>query len=190
MNAPAKSADATRQADAVLAFFFDLEGQIDRAVFFIQMAIGDVGIVRLQLLEISQLVQPLQADFPQPLVVNLAFFQNDFAADNFVAGRGIARKFNTPHVELLAFVYVNLEENQLLVFVESRVRDGREVDVALSAVGFAQSFQAFGNFVAVENIAILDGKNAAQRLHIVEGFIVLESDSAQSVSYRLRRPPW
>ncbi len=43
-----KSADAALQADTVLSFFSNLQHKIDRACLFVEAALGDVLIVRLQ----------------------------------------------------------------------------------------------------------------------------------------------
>ena len=73
-----KSANAARQSDAVLALFVDLEREINRAFFFIEVPVRNVGIVRLKLIEITELVQTQETLFPKHLVVDLAFFQTRF----------------------------------------------------------------------------------------------------------------
>ena len=89
------------------------------------MTVGDVGVIRFQLFEVSQLIQPEQAQFPEPRVVYLSFFQSYFAADHFVAGGRVALKFNAPYIELLAFVDVNVEEDYF--FSSSNVVFGMDV---------------------------------------------------------------
>ena len=100
-------ADAALQSDAVLALFVDLERQIDRAVFFVEVAVGGVGIVRLELFEIAELVQAQQTEFPEARVIDLAFFEHDFAPDDLVARGGVALELDAPHIKLLAFVNVD-----------------------------------------------------------------------------------
>src|SRR5260370_31985353 len=85
-----QTADAALQSDAVLTFFMDLEGEIDGACLFVEMTFGGIGIVRLKLVEIAKLVQAQQAQLPVAGVVDLPFFQRDFAADCFLAGAGTA----------------------------------------------------------------------------------------------------
>ena len=41
------------QSDLVFAFFMQLERQVNSAILFVQMAVGDVGIIWFQLLEIT-----------------------------------------------------------------------------------------------------------------------------------------
>src|SRR5581483_10044073 len=65
-----QAADAAGEADAVLALFMDFQEEVHCASLFVEAAIGHVGIIRLQLLEVSQLIQAEQAEFPQTRVVN------------------------------------------------------------------------------------------------------------------------
>ena len=67
------------------------------------------------------------------------------------------------------------------------------------AVGLAQVFETLGNFVFAEDVAVLDRKEVAQRLHVRHRLIVLERDRTQGVTValldghgnvdRLARPP-
>ena len=169
-----QSAHAAGQADAVLALLLHLESQVDGAVFFVQVALGDVGIVGLQLLEVPQLIKPQQAEFPKALVVNLAFLERDFAADHFVAGGGVAVEFDSPHVELLALVHVNVEQHQFLVLVEGGVGNRGEVDVTQFAVGVAQVVQALGDFCRGEKMSpSLMGKSERRALALVTALLFL-----------------
>ena len=59
-----QTADAALQSDAVLSFFVDFQGEIDRARLFVQVAFSRVGVVGLELVEITELVQAQQAQFP------------------------------------------------------------------------------------------------------------------------------
>ena len=54
-----QAAYAAGKPDLILAPLVDLEGQIHQARLLIQMAVGDVGIIRFQLLKESELVEPL-----------------------------------------------------------------------------------------------------------------------------------
>src|SRR4051794_28673187 len=73
-------ADAAGEADAVFALFMHLEREVNRPLFFVQVAFGHIGIVWFQLFEVAQLIQSEQAEFPQPRVVNVAFLEHDLAA--------------------------------------------------------------------------------------------------------------
>ena len=145
------------------------------------MPLGHVRIVGLELIEIAQLVQAENTELPQLLVVLLAFFQRDFAADDFIAGGCVALKLNTADEKLFSFVNINLEGNQFLFVVEVWSRNRRKVDISLCAVGFAQILQAFGNLLAAEDIAILDGKLGAQSFGVAHRLVVLEGDLFQAV---------
>ena len=137
-----QSAHAAVQADAVLALFMDLQRQVDQAVFLVQLANRGVGIVGLQLVEVSQLIQAQQAQLPEARVVDVAFFQRDLAPDHLVARGGVALELDAAHIELLAFVDVDVEKDQLLIVVELGVGNRSEVDVAQFAIGLAQVLDA------------------------------------------------
>ncbi len=166
-------------------FSLHLQGEIDGAGLFVEVAFGGIGIVGLELVEIAELVQAQQAEFPVARVVDLAFFQRNFAADDFVAGGGVALELDAAHVELLAFVHVDCQIDDLLLVVELGVGDGSEVDVAGFAVGFAQVLQTLGDFFAAENFAVLHGEKAAQSGTVGDGFVVLEGDGAEAVALAL-----
>ena len=61
-----KSADATVQADRLLSLFFDLEVEVDGSLF--RVALDFDGFVRFDAVEIIELIQSKDADFPCPLV--------------------------------------------------------------------------------------------------------------------------
>jgi len=78
------------------------------------VAFGGVGVVGLELVEIAELVQAQQAELPETRVVDLAFLESDFAADDLVARSGVALELDAAHVELFAFVHVDGEIDGLL----------------------------------------------------------------------------
>src|ERR1700683_2215230 len=176
-----ETADAAIESNAFLAFFFDFQRQVHLTIFFVQLLVGDVRIVRLELVEIGKLIQAQQAQFPQTRVVHAALFERQFAPDHFVARGGIADELNAAHVELLAFVNVDFQRCEFLVVVKSGGGNARVVDVPILAVGFAQGFQSFGDFVAAENISVLEREQRTQRSRIGNRLIVLEGDLAQTV---------
>ena len=55
-------------------------------------------------LEITQLIQPQDAQLPQAVVEDLAFVDQQLAADHLIARGGVAGEIDAPHEELLAFV--------------------------------------------------------------------------------------
>ena len=75
------------------------------------MALGDVRIVRLQLLKKAQLIQALQTQFPILLVVNLAFFERQLATNHFVARGGVPLELDSADRKLLAFIDVDIERH-------------------------------------------------------------------------------
>ena len=98
-------ADAAGETDAVLAFLPDLQRDVHRGILHVLL---DLGVLfGLQRLEVLQLVQAQQAQLPQIAVVNLAFFQRQFAADDLVAGGGVALELDAANEELLAFIEID-----------------------------------------------------------------------------------
>ena len=156
-----QAADAALQSDAVLSLFMDFQAEVDSAGLFVEVALGGIGIVGLELVEVAELVQAQQAQLPVTGVVDLAFFEGNFAADDFVAGGGVALELDAADVELLAFVDVDFQIDGLLLVVELGIGDGSEVNVAGFAVGFAQVLEALGDFFPAENVAVLHREKAA-----------------------------
>ena len=111
-----QAAQAAVQADGVLALFLDLEQQVHGAGFGILMGLG--VLIHLERLEVLQLVEAQQAVLPQLRVVDAAFLQHQFAADDLVAGDGVALELDARDVEGLAFVDVDVERDGLLLIVE------------------------------------------------------------------------
>ncbi len=175
-----KAADAAIEADGVLALFLHLEEQVDGAGFGILMGLG--VLVDLEGLEVLQLVEAEQAVLPQLGVVDLAFFEQQLAADDAVAGDGVALKLNARDVEGLAFVDVDVERDRLLLVVVGEFGDGAEVDVAQLAIGLFQVVQALADQSGVEPVAILDGKGGAQGFDVGDGLVAGEGDGAEPVA--------
>src|ERR1700722_7748272 len=175
-------ADAAVQPDAVLAFFLNLESEVDQPVFLVQFAVGDIRIVRLQLVEVSQLIQAQQAQFPKPGVIDVALFERDLAADYLVTGRSVALEFDAANVELLAFVHVDVEEDEFLLVVKTRFGYRSEIDVTLLAIGLAQVFQSLRHFFFAEDLSIFDGEEISQGFRVRHSLVVLEGDGPQSVA--------
>src|ERR1039458_7204213 len=111
-----QAADAAVDANRVLPLLLDLQQQLDGAVVRVLVGLGVV--VHLQRVEEPQLVQPQHGQVPQLLAVDLAFFQDNFAADYLVPGARIAGELDARHQELLVLVDVNGPVHQLLGVVE------------------------------------------------------------------------
>ena len=140
--------------------------------------------------EVLQLVQAQQAQFPQVAVVNLALFQRQFAADDLVARGGVALELDAANVELLAFVQIDAQADEFLFVVGIGVGHRREVDVAQSGVGLAQSFQAFTDGLGIEDVAIFDLEQATQRLGVLYRLVAGEGDLLQPVALAFFHRAW
>ena len=74
---------------------------------------------------------------------------------------------------------------RLLGFVEARRGCADKVDVALGAVGLAQSLEALEEELAVEPVAVLEGELRAQSAGIGDDLVVGEGDAAEPVALAL-----
>ena len=64
-------------------------------------------LVDLERFEVFELIEAEQAVLPELGVIDLAFFQHEFAADDAVAGDGVALELNARDIEGLAFIDVD-----------------------------------------------------------------------------------
>ncbi len=155
-----KSADATVQADRLLALLLDLQIEVDRA--FLRVALDFDGFVGFDAVEVIELIQPEDADFPCPLVEQRPFIKQKFAPDDFIAGRCVTGEIDSPDVVLLLFVEAQRNVDYFLHVVNVEFRLGREVDEAEAAILAGVIFQRFAKLVDVQNVALLEGKERFQ----------------------------
>ena len=101
MKRAGESADAALQADGLFALFFQLEIEIDGAFFCVALDLD--GFVFFDAIEVVELIEAKDADFPGALVEELAFVEQQFAADDFVARGGVAAEVDAADVVLLFF---------------------------------------------------------------------------------------
>src|SRR5262249_33325857 len=111
-EASADSADAAAEADGVPALFFHFEIDIDCRLGW---AWFDFGVLVLDFLEVSELIQTQQTVIPGSRIKDLAFVDKDFAADDLVAGRRIAAEHNAVDRELPVLIDVHRQVNQLFL---------------------------------------------------------------------------
>ena len=147
------AAHAAIQPDRVLALLFHLQQQVHRAR--LGVLVGLRVLIHLEGFKVLQLVQPHQAVLPQLRVVDLAFLQHQFAANDLVAGDGVALELDARDVKWLALVDVDDQRDGLLLVVEDGLGDGAEVDVSQLAVGLLEVLQALADQRGVEPVAVL-----------------------------------
>src|SRR5260370_18520835 len=97
-----EAADAALQADGLLAFFLEFQADVDGA--FLLIALDLRGLVRFDSVKVVELVKAEDADFPQALIEQLAFVNQQLAAAHFVALGGVAADIHPPHHILLLSV--------------------------------------------------------------------------------------
>src|SRR5882672_4700700 len=127
-----QSADAALQTDGLLALFLELQGEVDSAFFLIAFDLD--GLVFLDAIEVIELVQTQDADFPGALVEELALVEKKLAADDFVAGGGVADKIDAADVVLLLFIKSQSDVNALGRIVDIKLGLGGEIDEAVLAI--------------------------------------------------------
>ena len=110
MKAPASPLTPPVRPMLFLPFSFTFKRNVDRAV--LRVLLDFRILLRLQLVEILQLIQAQQRQLPQVAVIDLAFFQRQFAADHFVARRGVALELDAADVELLALVKIDFQADR------------------------------------------------------------------------------
>ena len=74
-------------------------------------------LIYLERIEVLQLVEAQQAVLPELRVVDRTFVEHQFAADDLVAGDGVALEFDARDEELLAFVDVDFHRDGFLLLV-------------------------------------------------------------------------
>src|SRR5882762_6772384 len=173
-----QAADAALQTDGLLALFLELQGKVDRALFLIAFDLD--GLVFLDSVEVIELVQTQDADFPGALVEELALVEKKLAADDFVAGGGVADKIDAADVILLFFVKAQSDVNALRGVVDIKLGLGGEIDEAVLAIGFGVILHGFADFGGGEDVAVFEGEDGPEGVDLKrEGFIGIGADDFQ-----------
>src|SRR5882757_4398993 len=165
-----QAADAALQTDGLLALFLELQGKVDRALFLIALDLD--GLVFLYSVEVIELVQTEDTDFPGAFVEELALVEKKLAADDLVASGGVADKIDAPDIILLFFVKAQSDVNALGSIVDIKLRLGGEVDEAVLAIRFGVILHGFADFGGGEDVAVFKGKDGPKGIDLKrEGFI-------------------
>src|ERR1700735_161102 len=164
-EAAGQAADAARQTDGLFAFLFDLQIDVHRAGFLIAL---DLGVFGLERLEIIELVEAQQADFPEPVVEEIAFVEKYFAANDLVARGGIAGEFDAADEELLLLVEFQGQVDDLLVFHDVENRLGGEIDVAVLTVELLIVVESLAQLLGRKNVALVKRKNFLEEVRLEE----------------------
>ena len=86
-------------------FSLQLQTDVHRAGLCVLL---EVGVFRFERVEVVELIQPENAQFPQAVIENLALVEEQLAANHFIARGGIAGKFDAAHIVL--FLLIELQE--------------------------------------------------------------------------------
>src|SRR5882724_4354163 len=173
-----QSADAALQTDGLLALFLELQGEVDSAFFLIAFDLD--GLVFLDAIEVIELVQTEDTDFPGALVEELALVEKKLAADDFVAGGGVADKIDAPDVILLFFVKAQSDVNALGGVVDIKLGFGGKIDEAVLAIRFGVVLHGFADFGGGEDVAVFKGENGLKGIDLKrKSFIGIGADDFQ-----------
>src|SRR5882762_6266984 len=159
-----QATDSALQTDGLLALFLELQSEIDGAFFLIALDLD--RFVFLDAVEVIKLVQTQDADFPGPLVEELALIEKKFAADDFVAGGGVADKIDAADVILLLFVKAQGDVNALRGVVDIKLGLGGEVDEAVLAIRFGVVLHGFADFGGGEDVAVFKRENGPKGINL------------------------
>ena len=177
-EAAGKTADAALQADGLLAFFFQLEVEIDGA--FLGVALDLDGLVFFDALEIVELVEAEDADFPGALVEELAFVEKQFAANHFVASGGVAAEVDAADVVLLFLVEAHGDVDAFGGVVDIGLRFGSEIDETVLAVDLGVILHGLADLGGGEDVAFLEGEDVFEGVDFErEGFVGVGADDFQ-----------
>ena len=101
MKLPARPLTPPEKLIDCLPFSFTFSLMSTVPAFTLRFSSAFSGLIGV---EIAELVQAQQAQFPETVVEDLPFVQQQFAADHFVARGGVSGKFDAPDEELFLLV--------------------------------------------------------------------------------------
>ena len=178
-----QAAHASLQTDRLLSLLVQFQEDIDRSVLGIALDFG--RLIGIELVEVVELVQAQDADFPGAFVEELAFVNQQFAADDFVARGGVAAEIDAPHVILLALVKLHGQIDALGLIVDLHLRFRHEVDEPVLAVDLGVLFHGLADFGGRENIALVKRENTLQRVYLQREGLVWVSAHDLECSHRV-----
>ena len=139
------------------------------------------GFVCFDAIEIIELVEAQDTQFPGAFVEKLAFIDQQLAADDFVTGGGITAEVDAADVVLLLFVELQSQIDNFLVVVDVHGRFGGEVNEPVFAIGVLVILEGFAKFVGGEDVALFQRENALEGFDLEgQGFVGVGADNFQS----------
>ncbi len=151
---------AAVQLNGVLAAFFHLQRDVHGVGLGIALDVGRLFF--LQRLEVAELVQAQDAEVPQPGVEQVAFVDQQLAANHFIASGRVAGEIDAADEELLALVDGQIEVHFVRAAHWLRIGLHDEIDVPEFAVQLAHILYAFAQLGGGERIA---RRHLEQRAH-------------------------
>src|SRR5260370_32388557 len=177
-EAAREAVDAALQADGLLAFLLEFQADVDGA--FLLIALDLRGLVRFDSVKVVELVKAEDADFPQALIEQLAFVNQQLTADHFVARGGVAGEIDAPDEILLLLVKFHRQVDDFLLFIDFRVRLGSEIDESVFTVNLAVILQVLADLFRREDVPLLERKSALQRVNLEgQGLVRIGADNLE-----------
>src|SRR5258708_33633562 len=141
----------------------NLKVQVDGA--FLGVALDFDGLVFFNLVEEVQLIQPQDTDFPSSLVEELAFIEQQFTANYFIARGGVPAEIDSANVVLLLFIELQSQVDDFAVVVNIEFRLRSEVDKTIFTIDAGVVLHGFAKLGNVDNFACLQRKSAFQSFY-------------------------
>ena len=132
------------------------------------------------------MVEAQDREFQIALVVNVAFVQDDLAAQHIVAREGVALKLQPAQTELLALLNRDGVINDAFfrvgrIVFECRFGVGHILDEAVVAISFLQVFkERFIDTLAARHVALLQAEQGLDAL-LAEDRVAFDFEIAQPV---------
>src|SRR5882724_7547316 len=154
---------------------------------FLGVAFDFDSLVFFNAIEIIQLVKAKNADFPGALVEELAFIDQQLAANYLVPRGGVSAEIDSPDVILFLLVELQRQVDDLPSLVDIEVGFGSEIDKAILTVDAGVILHRLAQFGDVQDLALLDGKCALKRIHFErERLIRIGTDDFERTHAELR----
>ena len=138
------------------------------------------SFVGFESVKIIELVQTENADLPQTLVEELAFVDQKFAADDFVAGSGVPREIDAADVILFLLIKFQSDVDDFVRVVNIEIRFGRKVDEAILSIDADVIFHCLAQLGDIQHVALGQRENLLQCLYFErQGFVRIGAHNLQ-----------
>ena len=180
----ADAGDAAVKGNLLAAALVHFDRHVNFAAFLVLPEVNVLFFVNR--IEEAELVEAQDREFQIALVVNVAFVQDDLAAQHIVAREGVALKLQPAQTELLALLNRDGVINDAFfrvgrIVFECRFGVGHILDEAVVAISFLQVFkERFIDTLAARHVALLQAEQGLDAL-LAEDRVAFDFEIAQPV---------